>query len=235
MIVAIHQPNFFPWLGYFDKIRRADVFIMLDSVQQAKTGGTWSNRVMLLVAGQPRWITAPVERNFSGVRSVRDIRFESSVDWRRKLLRTIDANYARAPHYRETLDLIQPLVENGEPYMALYNRRAIEALMAAMGLEKTRLVQSSSLEAGGGGTELLVGLIRAVGGRTYLAGGGAAGYQVDADFSKAGIELVHQDFKHPCYAQCGAAQFVPGLSIIDALMNCGIQGTARLIHGKAAS
>src|ERR1041385_6733376 len=67
-LVAIHQPNFFPWLGYFNKIARADIFIVLDNVQFSKTGGTWSNRVRLLLEGWPMWATLPVERSFHGVR-----------------------------------------------------------------------------------------------------------------------------------------------------------------------
>ena len=63
-VVAIHQPNFFPWLGFFDKIARADVFVLMDNVQFPRTStGTWVNRVKLLVAGRERWATAPVVRS----------------------------------------------------------------------------------------------------------------------------------------------------------------------------
>ena len=74
-VVAIHQPNFFPWLGYFDKIRRSDIFILLDDVQFSKTGGVWSNRVKVLINGEGRWLTAPVERNFHGTRNVNQMFF----------------------------------------------------------------------------------------------------------------------------------------------------------------
>ena len=52
-IVAIHQPNFFPWLGYFDKINKSDIFIFLDDVQFPKKGGNWTNRVQLMVLEVP--------------------------------------------------------------------------------------------------------------------------------------------------------------------------------------
>ena len=73
MIVAIHQPNFFPWLGFFDKIARADVFCLLDNVQFPKTGGTWINRVQLWINGKAAWATAPVDRSYSGVRRIREM------------------------------------------------------------------------------------------------------------------------------------------------------------------
>ena len=76
ILVAIHQPNFFPWLGYFDKIRRADFFILLDDVQYPKTGaGSWSNRVKVMINGEGRWLTAPVDRSFHGTRKTGAPRF----------------------------------------------------------------------------------------------------------------------------------------------------------------
>ena len=70
-LVAIHQPNFLPWLGYFDKLARADVFILLDTVQFPKKAGSWMNRARLLVGGEPSWITVPVVRSYHGLRSTR--------------------------------------------------------------------------------------------------------------------------------------------------------------------
>src|SRR5262245_57551917 len=93
-LVALHQPNFFPWLGYFDKLVRADVFVVLDNVQCSKTGGTWSNRVRLLGGDAPRWITMPVVRAYSGVRLVREMQIDNEQPWRRKFLQTLRTYYA---------------------------------------------------------------------------------------------------------------------------------------------
>src|SRR4051794_9997556 len=86
VVVGLHQPNFFPWLGYFDKLVRADVFVLLDNVQFSKTGGTWSNRVRLLAGDAPTWITLPVVRAYSGVRLVREMQIDNRQPWRRKFL-----------------------------------------------------------------------------------------------------------------------------------------------------
>ena len=88
-VVAIHQPNFFPWLGYFDKLARADVFVELNSVQFPKTGGTWTNRVRLMIGGKPQWFTVPVIRSYHGLRTIGEMEINPSEPWRVKFLRTV--------------------------------------------------------------------------------------------------------------------------------------------------
>ena len=226
-LVAIHQPNFFPWLGYFDKLARADVFVLLDDVQFPKKGGTWINRVRLLIDEEPAWGTVPVDRSYHGVREVREMRIDEQTPWRRKLVKTIQTSYGRAPHRDEVMPLLSELIENPTDELAEYNRASIAALSQALGLT-TEFVLSSSLGATGRATERLIQLVKAVGGSGYLSGGGAAGYQDDERFSEAGIELVEQRFDPPTYPQLASAP-VPGLSVIDALLNCGFDGTRRLI------
>jgi hypothetical protein len=232
-LVAIHQPNFFPWLGYFNKIARADVFIVLDNVQFAKTGGTWSNRVRILLEGRPIWVTLPVERSFQGVRLVREMRVAEG-PWRVRLLRTIRGAYRRALYFHEVFPLVEELIGTPTDMVAEFNLTVVRALTGRLGLDPGKLIVGSTLGVEGGGTDLLVNAVRAVGGSGYLCGGGAHGYQDDERFAPAGIGLVQQMFQHPVYPQLGAGEFVPGLSIIDALMNCGFVGTRELVVGADA-
>lgn len=228
-VVAIHQPNFLPWLGYFNKIANADVFVVLDNVQFAKTGGTWTNRVRLRINGDARWVTVPVVRDYRGVRTIGEMTIASG-PWRAKLIQTLQAAYGRAPHFGAVLPFIQPLIAEATDELLRYNLIAIRALAAALGLDRTRFVLASELDVSGRGTDLLVALVKAVDGGVYLCGGGAAGYQEDQKFAQAGIQLVYQTFRHPAYAQ-GDLPFVPGLSIVDALMHCGFDGSRNLVHG----
>ena len=232
-LVAIHQPNFFPWLGYFNKIARADIFIVLDNVQFSKTGGTWSNRVRFLLQGRPIWATVPVERSFHGVRLVREMRVADG-PWRVRLLRTFRGAYRRAPYFQEVFPLIEELIETPTNMIAEFNLTVVRALSGCLGLDPGKVIVGSTLGVEGAGTELLVNAVRAVGGSGYLCGGGAQGYQDDERFALAGIGLVQQVFKHPVYPQFGGSEFVPGLSIIDALMNCGFVGTRKLVVGADA-
>jgi hypothetical protein len=132
-IVAIHQPNFFPWLGYFDKIRRSDTFIFLDDVQYQKTGGSWSNRVKVLINSDGRWLTAPIDRSFQGLRNINEMTFSSEGDWRGRMLKSLAATYKRMPFFTETFSFIEPVVQNSQDNVAEYNIHALKSLVSALG------------------------------------------------------------------------------------------------------
>lgn len=231
-VVAIHQPNFFPWLGYFEKIARSDVFVFLDHVQLPKTGGGWSNRVRMLVAGEPRWVTAPIRRAFHGVAPINEIEWADELPWRSKLLKTLAANYSRAPLFKETMAWLEPLLLLPESNLARYNMAVIRAIAGQVGLPHEHCVASSTLGCEGQASDLLINLTRTVGGSCYMCGGGASGYQEDQAFEQAGMSLAYQAFQHPVYPQAGAVDFVPGLSIVDALMNVGRDGVGALLAVK---
>jgi hypothetical protein len=232
VVVAIHQPNFFPWLGYFDKIVRADTFVLLDNVQFSKTGGTWSNRVRLLGGAQPIWVTLPVVRAYSGVRLVREMQIDNRQPWRRKLLQTLRTYYAKADHFGAVFPEVARLVEYRTDSLLDFNRQAITELCRLMEIDTNKIVLGSSLNTDGHSTDLLVASVRAVGGSAYLCGGGADGYQDDDKFERAGLRLMYQDFLHPTYAQGAHDAFIPGLSCIDTLMHCGFRGTRELLERK---
>jgi hypothetical protein len=223
-IVAIHQPNFFPWLGYFDKIARADVFILMDNVQFSKKGGTWENRVRLIVGGKAAWVTMPVFRSFHGNLNVNEVRINNATAWRGNLLKIVRTNYGRAPFFNQVFSFFSELVNNPTDVLADYNRAAIETIANSVGLDANKMILGSTLDVSGAATELLIRMTRAVGGTAYLAGGGAGGYQEDEKFAAAGIELIYQNFQQLGYPQFNSTEFIPGLSIIDALMNVGFDG-----------
>ena len=225
-LVAIHQPNFFPWLGYFDKIRRADAFVFLDAVDYPRSGsggmGSWSNRVRIAIQGEARWITCPLRRLHLG-ESINAAHTDEDQPWRRKILATLTSNYGRAPHYRDAMAVLQPLIEAPETNLAAYNMAAIRTIAQHLGLA-TRFYRQSELPHSGKATELLISLVKAVGGNAYLAGGGAGGYQEDDLFAQHGVELVYQGFVPRPYG--APAAFIPGLSVIDYLMRDGRQLSA---------
>jgi hypothetical protein len=220
-LVAIHQPNFFPWLGYFDKIRRADVFVLLDAVDYPRAGsggmGSWSNRVRIAIQGEPRWITCPIRRLPRG-KPISAAKIDDSQPWRRKMIATLKSCYGKAPRFREAMVLLQPLIEKPETNLAAFNIAAIKAIAQHLGLA-TRFKRQSELPHAGKATELLISLVNAADGDAYLAGGGAGGYQRDELFAQHGVRLVYQDFLPRPYGVQDA--FIPGLSVIDYLMRDG--------------
>ncbi len=220
-IVAIHQPNFFPWLGYFDKIRRADVFVFLDDVSYPRSGsggmGSWCNRVKIAISGEARWTTCPLRRMALGS-PIRLAEIDDSQPWRIKLVRKLEANYRRAPAYRTAVELLVPLIMDSSQSLAEFNITAIKAIAAQLRIG-AHFVRQSDLVASGQSTELLVSIVKAVGGNAYLAGGGASGYQDDALFATHGLTLIPQSFVPSTYGN--PAAFIPGLSVIDYLMTDG--------------
>jgi WbqC-like protein family len=215
-LVAIHQPNFFPWLGYFDKIRRADVFVFLDKVDYPRAGsggmGSWVNRVRLDIQGEARWVTCPLERLAAG-EPIFAAKIDDRQPWRRNLIRTLATNYRKAPRFTQALDILQPLIEQPEVNLAAFNIAAITAIATFLGVT-ARFVRQSNLPYEETATAMLVSLVKAVGGDSYLAGGGAAGYQEDELFAERGVRLIAQNYTPTLYR----ASSLQGLSVIDYLM-----------------
>lgn len=221
MLVAIHQPNFFPWLGYFDKIRRADALVFLDAVDYPRAGsggmGSWVNRVRIAIQGEPRWVTCPLKRMHLGA-PILAAEIDDRQPWRKKLVATLQSSYGRSAKFEEAMALLRSLINGREGNLAAFNIAAITAIAGHLGIT-TRYLRQSELPHEGKATEMLIALVKAAGGSAYLAGGGAAGYQEDGLFAAHDVRLVYQDFAPRPYGPPGS--FLPGLSVIDYLMHDG--------------
>ncbi len=235
MIAAIHQPNFFPWLGYFRKIARADVFVFLDAVQFPRTSrGTWVNRVQMLIGSHPRWITCPIKRP-GGLQSISEIPIDDTNPWRRKFLKTLEMNYKRSTHFQNTMTWVEPLVLFPSRSLAEYNMRSIREIASHLGLECRFVLQSqlSVLKADGAtGSERLAEICKQLSADTYLAGDGADEYEDMSAYELIGVRMIKSGFRQQTYPQVGSRQFVPGLSVLDALFNIGLHETKMLLGGR---
>ncbi|HET6893319.1 MAG TPA: WbqC family protein [Pyrinomonadaceae bacterium] len=216
-VCAIHQPNFFPWLGYFDKIRRSDIFIFLDEVAYPKSGsgtGSWVNRVKILIDGSPAWIGCPVRREH-GAQMIRKVRIDDRQPWRKKLLRTLQINYGKSRNFCRAMQIIEPLVLYETDQLAQFNTHAVRRLCEALKVRGV-FASQSDLQVAGKATELLINLTKSVGADEYLCGDGSGGYLVESVFQQNNIKLTYQNFV--CNSYADPENFVPGLSIIDFLM-----------------
>ena len=228
-IVAIHQPNFFPWLGYFNKIIRSDIFIVLDHVQFPKKGGTWMNRAKIIIQGKEHWFTIPVKRNYSGMKNVNEIELDNVKNWKTDLMKTLKINYSSATHISETLALLKDLISFECNLLSDFNLNIIYKLCETFNISTDKFKISSKLSPQSYATDMLIDLVRKVEGKSYLCGGGASKYQEDEKFEAQGINLIYQNFQQPVYVQSNSKDVISGTSIIDVLMNCGVDGTLEII------
>lgn len=229
-MVGIHQPNFFPWLGYFAKIDQSDVFVFLTEADYPKSGSSLSsyvNRVMIGVGGQPQWWGCPVKREH-GPQPISTVRI-SDGQWTKKKLRTLEQSYAKSPYFKILWERIREMVLREEMELAEYNMKNIRCLSELLGLT-TRFVKDSDLEVTSSSTQRLIDITQGVEGTGYISGKGGDKYQGPELFEQAGIELAYTDFVCRSYQQMGTEAFMPGLSVLDALMNCGIEGTRALLQ-----
>ncbi len=226
---AIHQPNFFPWLGFFNKISRCDVFILLDNAQGNRQ--TYSNRVQMLVNNKAHWITAPVQK----IKTEETATFVFQKNsWREKRIKkTLSINYSKCPHFKEYKDYVFDLVNFPEDDIAKFNFNAIKGICSLLKIDEKKIVLSSNLNVNTASTERLVQLLIETNCDTYIQGGGGSeDYQDDVLFETHGIAIEKQNFRHPIYPQeNNKGDFIKGLSILDALFNCGADKTKAFVEG----
>jgi WbqC-like protein family len=215
MIVSIHQPAYLPWLGYFDRIAKSDVFIFLDTVQFERN--SFINRNRIKTSTGPMWLTVPVLSQGHMSKKLAEIEIDERQDWRKKHLRSIEYNYRRAPFFAEKFERLRTRYKG----ISLLTDFCFDQL--AFWLDElhigTKLLRASKLNVSGSKSDLVLALCGAVGGTVYLSGPLGRDYLNDASFKAAGIELRYHDFQHPAYPQL-YGDFLPAMAVVDCWMNC---------------
>jgi len=218
MILAAHQLHYLPWLRYFHKIALCDTFVVLDNIQFNKNG--WQNRNKIKTSLGGFLLTVPVLQKFPQLLS--EVQIDSKQPWARKHWGALRSHYLKAPHFKDHEAFFRQVY--GRPWESLneLNYEILFYVSKALGL-KARMVRSSDLSLKGEGTERLVSICKQLGARTYLTGAYAAQVYLEPQlFEQEGVELSFQEFECPAYPQLyPEAGFVPELSIVDLLFNCG--------------
>lgn len=215
LIVSVHQPNYLPWLGYFYKVSCSDVFVFLDDADFPNRG--YLSRSQILIQGQPAWLTVPVLKQTAAIYLVQ----QADAKWAEKHIKTIEANYRKTPFYDTYSGAIADVLRShAGASLAELNIALINLVCGWLGI-RTCIVKSSGFGLSETSDDRLIRLVQLCGGRHYLSGKGGANYQSPEKFAQAGIDLVYSNFKPISYSQRGAEEFVPGLSVIDALFNVG--------------
>lgn len=228
MLVGIHQLHYLPWLRYFEKIARSDVFVVLDDAQFTKND--WQNRNRIKTASGATVLTVPVIHEHG--QRLNEVRISNGSPWTRKHWQTIRQAYVHAPFFEYCASEIEDGYTVPWDSLNALNRFLLERFLRLLAID-TPIVYASSLGIGGAASARLAGLVRAVGGTAYYCGAHAAQTYLDGElFERAGIEIVMQEWRVPVYPQLHG-DFVSDLSIVDLLMNCGPE-SLNILLGAAA-
>jgi hypothetical protein len=232
MLVAIHQPHYVPWLGYLDRMARADLFIVLDHVQFERRN--YQNRTMIRCEGESKWLTVPVVQLSQKERIV-DKKVDNSEAgsraWGPTHFKTLRYAYRKAPFFEMYAPRLREILEARWDKLVDLDLAMLDFLRDVFEI-RTPIRRSSEMRAEGARSDLLLNLCREIGPKaTFLGGlGGSRGYLDLAAFEAAGIGVQWQQFQHPTYPQCGSGAFTPGLMSLDFLFNCGPLGREILWH-----
>lgn len=249
MKLAIMQPYFFPYIGYYQAIAAVDKFILYDEVSYIKKGWINKNRI-LIVNREPFHLIIPVKER-SSYRKIKDIELTPDKTWRKNILNIIYFNYKKAPFFEDIYPLIEQVINSDTEYLSDFNAKTIidvsnyldipteiitntnkfkdlEDSLSQPEEEITELFPLTRIDAPIRKIIRVLEICREEGATEYInAIGGQALYNKD-EFAEHGIKLSFVKTNNIIYCQQSNV-FHPNLSIIDVLFNCGKDGTNQLI------
>jgi len=215
MILSAHQPAYLPWLGYFEKIDQADIFVFLDTVQFEKN--SFINRNKIKTPQGPQWLTIPVKMKGHINATLLDTLIEDAQPWRCRHLKAIEMNYRKAPHFKECFPKLAGLLATPGNSLSELCWEQLQFWLSEFDI-KTRIVRSSTVPVTGKKSNLILDLCKHFGADQYLSGALGKNYLDEDSFAMAGIRISYQDFKHPVYPQLWGV-FEPNMGVVDYWMN----------------
>jgi hypothetical protein len=226
--VAIVQSNYLPWKGYFDLIAEVDEFILYDDMQFTRRD--WRNRNQIKTPQGLQWLTVPVQVKGKFLQTIRETLIDGTA-WAGQHLKTLTANYARAPFFEEVFALLAPILLGEHTHLSVLNRDLLEVVCRYLGLPTT-LRSSWDYRLIEGKSERLAQLCADAGASEYLSGPSARGYLDEQVFTARGIAVRWFDYEgYPEYPQLWGA-FVHPVSVVDLLFNCGPDARRFLKSGR---
>ena len=228
MRVAIIQPNYLPWRGYFDIIGDVDLFVFLDDTQYTRRD--WRNRNRIKTREGLKWIIVPVQHAPRNI-LIKDVTIDESHNWCTGQLNQLREAYGKAPYFNQYYPQLEVLLRGHSPNLCDFAIQTVRWGMYALGIH-TPLVRSSQLGSTGSKQEKILNILRATGASAYVSGPAARDYLCPDAFERAGIDLLYKVYQYPEYNQLWGG-FEPGVSIIDLLFNLG-PGAAAVLKSQAA-
>ena len=217
--VAIHQPNYLPWIGFFQKIAAADIFVILDVAKFTKNGIIHRNKIRTKEGWI--WLTIPIENKYKGV-AIKDVYLPEDRKWWGKHWRLIMGNYGRAKYFAEYKEFFEKIYsEKKHIKLQELNEAIIFYLFECFDIHP-KIIRSSelNLDSSLAKTNLNLEIVKKVGGDIYISGMGGKKYLEEEKFEKEGIEIKYFEFRPFEYPQRWEG-FEPYMSAIDLLFNVG--------------
>lgn len=215
MVVSIHQPNYFPWLGYFYKIAQSDVFVLLDDVQFSNEG-MHNYHYIKTPQGSLR-LKIPVEQHTGDL--IMSVKTKDFLGWKQKHIKTIEVNYKKSAFFSTVfIDYVQ-LIDREHNNLSEMNTAIINFMLEKFGIA-TKIVKSSELNITSTKEEKVMDICNALNATTYYSGTGAKAYQSEIDFNSRGLELKYSVFNPFEYKQLWGS-FQSNVTVLDFIMNCG--------------
>ena len=227
--VAIHQPQYLPYPGFFHKLSLADTLVVMDDVQYDRR---FTNRNRILAPQGPVWLTVPIDKAGKFSRNM-DVRINNSLPWREEHWKRITYSYRNAVWYQSYAGFLERIYGTRYDFLLDLDMDLTAKIVEWLGLD-IRIVKESELGALGTGTERLVNVCLAIGADTYVSGAGGKNYMDESLFSSNGIRLVYQRYTPKPYPQRFVSRFVSDLSVLDMLFSLGPEcGHAVMESGEA--
>ena len=218
MRIGILQPGYLPWLGFFEQMHKSDVFVIYDDVQYDKNG--WRNRNRIKTANGIQWLTVPVLRKFEQHPMIKDVLIDNTVNWRKKHLLSIKQSYAKAAFFKKYESMLDDAYSRSWDRLVDIDMFFILKFAESLGIDTKKIIRSSSLNIAGDRIERLVKICLHFGADIFFEGASGRNYIDPEVFLTHGINVEFQNYLHPTYKQL-YGDFVPYLSVVDLLFNCG--------------
>lgn len=218
--VAIMQPTYLPWSGYFGLMLEVDLFIFLDSVQFSRR--SWQQRNQIKGSQGAQWLTIPVLSKGKRDQLISDVEIDVSGKYFDKHKLSMANAYAKCPYFDLIAEIVFPFLDHKEKNLAELNIKLITELSKSLNVD-TRFVRSSTLYQQGYKADLLASLCAEVGATEYVSPPGSKEYmQKSSAFESYGVKTRFFDYSHPIYKQ-PHGEFLPFMSVVDMLFNCGLE------------
>lgn len=225
MIVFVHQPEYIPWLGFFDKLARCNLFVIYDDAQFVHGG--YHNRNRIRTNKGWRWITIPIVHNHPQM--IKDVKISGN-QWVKEHLQFLAQNYEKTPYFRTYFPIIEDALNFDHELLIGLNLHLLRNIAEALGINVEMIRSSEFPYHGQEKNEKLISMCKFMGADTYLSGSGGKAYVDEKAFSEGNIKLQWHKYTHPTYPQ-GFDGFQANMSIVDLLFNVGPQAKEVILSG----